>query len=267
MIPTLSSETLVFATMSQPRTARTRSELRAASNSLTPTSIRACSGATPREVIFNLSTICSEETLGLFESSCARTRPTPPNPTRATFIRTASGWGVDMPFGPIFSDVIFSSGPLAWVRAIVDLGRPTLRGRGTAGPKTYLCPRDGVSRGLEGFGAHGDHRILRRRRARTSLAHASSLPEADRWRRRNRRRVRTRGALRSAVRLSAARPATVGNPRSSRGRRLHEGAGTAIDRAHPGQAEGRAVVRLLAGFVQDGLPELHGPPVRLERDR
>src|SRR5712691_7971957 len=146
MIPTLSSETLVFATMSQPRTARTRSELRAASNSLTPTSIRACSGATPREVIFNLSTICSEETLGLFESSCARTRPTPPNPTRATFIRTASGWGVDMPFGPIFSDVIFSSGPLARVRAIVDLGRPTLRGRGTAGPKAYLCPRDGVSR-------------------------------------------------------------------------------------------------------------------------
>src|SRR2546425_479865 len=93
MIPRLRSETLVFTTTSQPRTARTRSALWAASNSHAPTSIRLRSGASPREVIFTLSMICREETRGLFESSCARTRPTPPSPTSATLTRTASGWG------------------------------------------------------------------------------------------------------------------------------------------------------------------------------
>src|SRR2546425_3408200 len=93
MIPRLRSETLLFTTTSQPRTARTRSALWAAPNSHAPTSIRLRSRASPREVIFTLSMICREKPRGLFESSGERTPPPPPSPTSATLTRTASGWG------------------------------------------------------------------------------------------------------------------------------------------------------------------------------
>src|SRR2546425_605182 len=165
MIPTLRSETLVFATTSQPRSARTRSAPWAASNSLTATSIRPRSGASPREGIFALSMLRSDDTRGLVESSCARTRPTPPSPTIATFTRTASRWG--------------------WI---------CLSGQNS--PMTFFPTRA-----------------------------AAALGDCS-W-----------------------------------GSRLHQGAREATDRSHAEHPEGSAMVRLLAGLIQDRFHELHGPDV------
>src|SRR2546426_4383627 len=257
MIPRLRSETLLFTTTSQPRTARTRSALWAASNSHAPTSIRLRSRASPREVIFTLSMIRSEETRGLFESSCARTRPTPPSPTSATFTCTASGRGVDMPFGPIFSDVIFArTRPLVCVRG-ASSRRMTIVGAAEGGPKAYLRPRDGVLQGREGFGARGESRILRRGRGRTCVVHASPLSESRGGRRGGHPRPGARGALPAGGRLPTP-PAAAPLGDRSRCRRLHQGAGRSAGRPDTEHPQGRTMVRLLAGLVQDGLPELHG---------
>src|SRR3989442_6945394 len=260
MIPTLRSETLVFATTSQPRSARTRSAPWAASNSLTATSIRPRSGASPREGIFALSMIRSDDTRGLVESSCARTRPTPPSPTIATFTRTASRWGWICLSGQNSPMSFFRTGPAAGpfpFCASVGLIRGS---RGTAGPKAYLRSRDGVVQGLEGFGARGEGRILRRGRARTRRGNASPLCESYRGRGGSRRRAGTRSAVRSAHRLSAARAAAALGD-CSWGSRLHQGAREATDRSHAEHPEGSAMVRLLAGLIQDRFHELHGPDV------
>src|SRR2546427_6042081 len=264
MIPRLRSETLVFATTSQPRSARTRSAPWAGSNWLTPTSIRSRSGASPREGIFTWSMMRSEETRGLFDSSCARTRPTPPSPTTATFTRTASGWGWICLSGQYSPVSFFPIRPFA-VRPAVSLGRRTPRVLRDRGPKAYLRSRDGVLQGREGFGARGEIQILRRGRGRTCVVHASPLSESRGRRGGGHRRARTRGALRSRDRLPTARAAAPLGDRS-RCRRLQQGAGRSAGRPDAERLEGRTMVRLLAGLVQDGLPELHGGE-GLQRER
>src|SRR2546422_295047 len=148
MIPRLRSETLLFTTTSQPRTARTRSALWAASTSHAPTSIRLRSRASPREVIFTLSMICREEPRGLFESSCARTRPTPPSPTSATLTRTASGWGWICLSGQYSPMSFFRTGSFARSRRCVRGRLPPAGAAGRRAQKPICalgmaCRRDG----------------------------------------------------------------------------------------------------------------------------
>src|SRR2546426_4090388 len=130
MIPRLRSETLVFTTTWHPRTARTSPALCAASNSHAPTSIRLRRGASPGEVIFTLAMIGRQEPRGLFESSCARTRPPPPSPTSATLTRTASGWGWICLSGQYSPMSFFRTGSFARSRRCV---RGRLPPRGAAG--------------------------------------------------------------------------------------------------------------------------------------
>src|SRR3989475_7319540 len=90
-----------------------------------------------------------EETRGLFDSSCARTRPTPPSPTTPTFTRTASGWGWICLSGQSSPVSFFPIRPFA-VRPAVRLGRRTPRVLRDRGPKAYLRSRDGVLQGRGG---------------------------------------------------------------------------------------------------------------------
>ena len=78
--------------------------------------------------------------------------PHPAKPNNSDLHTHGERVGVDMPFGPIFSGVIFSHQAVCGP----SRGAPwsaTPRVLRDRGPKAYLRSRDGVLQGREGFGA------------------------------------------------------------------------------------------------------------------